>query len=285
MMNNTSQNETDQPTDQPQGESQEKPEAVKRDGENQIQRSQDLQGNTMATPAAIVIGFGLVAAAIYFGPYQPAQVPTGDFGNNNAPTPAAPQVPQQPQQQADPNARVDVGPGDMPILGDPGAPVLVVEWSDYQCPFCGRFFNETEPQIIEEYVNTGKVQFAYRDFAFLGPESIAAAVAGRCANEQGKFWEYHDALFEAQNGENQGTFEDASLKSIAANLGLNTGQFNSCLDSRKYEDDVTADTSAGREAGVSGTPTTFINGRKLEGAQPYVQFKTVIDEELASAGE
>lgn len=168
-----------------------------------------------------------------------------------------------------------------PLLGNPSAPVTIVEFSDFQCPFCGRFFQSVEPQILEKYVKTGKVKFVYRDFAFLGEESEWAGIAAECANEQGKFWQYHDYLFSHQQGENGGAFSKANLKRFAQTLGLDAGAFNSCFDSEKYRDEVLKDTSDGRALGVSGTPTNFINGRAVVGALPFEEFAKTIEEELA----
>jgi protein-disulfide isomerase len=106
------------------------------------------------------------------------------------------------------------------ILGSSKAPVTVIEYSDFQCPFCGKFFRETEQTLIDSYIKEGKIRFAHRDFAFLGDESTAAAEAARCAGDQDKFWEYHDYLYNHQNGENQGNFSNINLKSFAASLGL-----------------------------------------------------------------
>lgn len=170
--------------------------------------------------------------------------------------------------------------GSAPSLGNPDAPVTIVEFGDFQCPFCGRFFQTTEKQIIEQYVKTGKARFVYRDFAFLGPESEWAANAAECANEQGKFWQYHDYLYNNQQGENEGAFSKDNLKSFARALGLNAQQFDSCLDGDKYTEAVRRDTEEGRGAGVSGTPGTFINGRLIQGAVPFAQFQAVIEEEL-----
>lgn len=229
-----------------------------------------------ALPLAVFLGLALIAAAIYFGPAKGNFFATsGGSGSGAAPPPAA-----QPNDTT-PKAPVNVTQGDLPVLGKPNAPVLIVEWGDYQCPFCGRLFEQVEPQVRQQYVETGKVRWAYRDFAFLGQESVDAAMAARCANEQEVFWAYHDMLFESQEGENQGTFSREKLKGFARELGLDTAAFNTCLDSEKYEDAVTVDTNAGRDAGVSGTPTTFVNGRVVNGAQPFDVFAKIIDEELA----
>ncbi|MDP3770613.1 MAG: DsbA family protein [Candidatus Sungbacteria bacterium] len=173
-------------------------------------------------------------------------------------------------------------PGNGPVLGDPNAPVTIVEFADFQCPFCGRFFKTTGKEVIETYVKTGKAKFIYRDFAFLGEESEWASQAARCAGDQGKYWQYHDYLYEHQNGENEGAFAKAKLKGFAAALGLTASQFNECLDSGKYEADVKSDTEAGRSFGVSGTPSTFVNGKMITGAVPFSEFKTEIEAALNS---
>ena len=239
-------------------------------------------GQSLGIPGAIVLGSALIAASIYFGlaglgsasPLT-AAVNGGDSGTE----PAQPSAPTNPTA---PSAPVDVTVGDLPILGDPNAPVLIVEWSDYQCPFCKRAFDDAITKIRDQYIESGEVAFAYRDFAFLGPESNAASNAARCANEQGKFWEYHDELWEQHPGSGHGDHLTAdNLKAIAADLGLNTTQFNACVDTEKYAQAVLDDTSAGRSAGVSGTPTTFVNGRIVNGAQPFSAFQAVIEDELS----
>lgn len=167
--------------------------------------------------------------------------------------------------------------GNLPALGNPKAKVTVVEFGDYQCPFCGRFYQTTEQKLREEYVKVGKIRFAWRDFAFLGEESIWAAEAARCANDQGKFWGYHDLLFERQSGENEGAFVKNTLKRFARELKLNGEAFDQCLDSEKHRQAVVNDTKQGSDYGTGGTPTTFVNGQKIVGAVPYEQFKQVID--------
>jgi protein-disulfide isomerase len=173
--------------------------------------------------------------------------------------------------------------GDLPTLGDNNAKVLVVEFADYQCPFCEKFFTDSMPQIKKDYIDTGKIKFAFRDSAFLGQESNDSANAARCANDQGKFWDFHDYLYTHQGAENSGAFSKDNLKSFGAAVGLNTSQFNQCIDSGKYATAVTNDTTAGKNLAVDGTPTVFINGTKLVGAQPYAVFKAAIDQELAAA--
>ncbi len=174
----------------------------------------------------------------------------------------------------------DVTLGDIPYLGSENAPVEIVEFADFQCPFCGRFYSDVEIKLVEEYVNTGKAKFAFRDFSFLGDESYWAANAARCANDQGKFWDFHDYLYTHQNGENQGAFSKENLKKFGREIGLNTATFNACVDADTHKDAVAADTEAGRAAGVNGTPATFINGKMIAGAQSYSVFKEAIDAAL-----
>ena len=169
------------------------------------------------------------------------------------------------------------------ILGDPEAPVTIVEFGDYQCPFCGRFFSQTESQIKKDYVQTGKVKMVYRDFAFLGPESKIAALAAQCAGEQDKYWVFHDRLFEievADGVEHNGNLSVSLMKSLAKESGLNQVQFNACFDSGKYNAEIEKDYNDGVAAGVAGTPATFVNGKLVEGAQPYSVFKDLIEAAL-----
>jgi len=172
------------------------------------------------------------------------------------------------------------------VLGDPDAPVEIVEFGDYQCPFCGRFFRDVEPRLREEYVKTGKAKIVYRDFAFLGPESQGAALAAQCASDQGKFWAYHDKLFtiELLDGqEHNGNLSEQLFKSISSDLGLDTAKFDSCLDTQKYKAEVEKDYTDGVAAGVQGTPTTFVNGKLISGAVSYELFKTEIEAALGKS--
>ena len=184
-----------------------------------------------------------------------------------------------------PGQKVDVGVGTLPLLGNKNAKVTIVEFSDLQCPFCKRFFDDALPQIKKEYIDTGKVRFAFRHFPLtqIHPNAYKAGSAVECANEQGKFWEYHDNLFKTQDA--WASLDNATavskFKSYAGELGLNASQFNSCLDSDKYKTNIDKDLADGGAAGVNGTPTTFVNGLSVVGAQPFSSFKTIIDAELA----
>jgi protein-disulfide isomerase len=164
--------------------------------------------------------------------------------------------------------------------GDQNAPVTLIEFSDFQCPYCGKFATETEQQIYDQYIKTGKLRFGYIHFTFLGQESQWAAEASECANDQNAFWPYHDYLFAHQSGENLGAFNKDNLKKFAVALNLNAEQFNQCLDSGKYTDLVKSQTSMAQNLGVSSTPTMVINGKVLLGAQPFATFQQVIDSDL-----
>lgn len=144
------------------------------------------------------------------------------------------------------------------ILGINSAKVTIVEYADFQCPFCGKFYTEVKEGLIKDYIEKGQVRFIYRDFAFLGEESIKSALAGRCAHDQGKFWEYHDYLYTHQNGENRGAFNNENLKSFAVTLGLDKKSFDQCFDSNKYVDQIAQEKQSGKLSGVKGTPKGFI---------------------------
>lgn len=167
------------------------------------------------------------------------------------------------------------------VLGNPAALVTIVEFSDFQCPFCGRFFTNILSRLKETYVKQGKVKFIYRDFAFLGQESIDAAAGARCAGEQGKFWNYHDYLFTHQSGENNGAFSSVNLKKFGKEIGLNETDFNACLDLKKYEEAVKNDAAQAKNIlKVDGTPTSFVNGQEIIGVQPFSQFEILIQAAL-----
>ncbi|MGC9057543.1 MAG: thioredoxin domain-containing protein [Candidatus Micrarchaeia archaeon] len=162
------------------------------------------------------------------------------------------------------------------MKGDPNAPVTIVEFSDFQCPYCTRFYRETYGQINENYIKTGKVKLVYRHFPLSFHEnSEKAAEAAECAAEQGKFWEMHDKLFENNNA-----LDINSLKKYAVDIGLDSQKFNECLDSGKTAEIVRKDFNDGTAAGVSGTPTFFVNGLSIVGAQPYSVFSNAIEQEL-----
>lgn len=164
-----------------------------------------------------------------------------------------------------------------PILGNKDAKVTIVEFSDFQCPFCKSFFQNTFPEILKKYIDTGKIRLVFQNLPLpFHINAEKAAEAGECANRQGKFWDYHDLLF--INSQSDGTgLDTASLKKYANQLGLDTQKFNQCLDNGEAAAIVKADQTNGQNNGVSGTPTFFINGTKILGAQPMATFTQVID--------
>ena len=170
--------------------------------------------------------------------------------------------------------------GSNPIQGSESAKVSIVEFGDYQCPYCGRFYKEVLSKLKSDFVAKGLARFAYRDLAFLGQESKDAALASRCAGDQGKFWQYHDKLYNSQNGENQGAFKVANLKSFAKGLGLNAAEFNSCFDSRRHDPAVVSDMNDAQSYSVNSTPTVFINGKLFDSRYGYDNLYSTIETEL-----
>ncbi|MBI2545514.1 MAG: DsbA family protein [Candidatus Aenigmarchaeota archaeon] len=189
---------------------------------------------------------------------------------------------QQPAQQQQQNIKFDI-PSYVPAKGSGSAKISIIEFGDYQCPFCERFFQQTEPQILQNYVNTGKAKFYFMDFQFLGTDSQTLGQGAWCANDQGKYYEYHDYIYSHQGQENMGWATPDKVKIMTSNItGLDTQQFGSCLDSNKYASRVQELTKLGQANGVSGTPTVFIGNPKdgyipIVGAQPYSVIKQVID--------
>tara|TARA_Y100000310_G_scaffold345665_1_gene467991 strand:- start:41613 stop:42404 length:792 start_codon:yes stop_codon:yes gene_type:complete len=163
------------------------------------------------------------------------------------------------------------------VKGDPNAPVTIVEYSDFECQFCQRFYQQTLPQIEQQYISTGKVKLIYKHFPLSNIHFSAqsAAEASECANEQGKFWEYHDILFD-----NSPRLSKSNLNQYATQIGLNVDQFTECLDSRKYREIISQDTREGSSNGISGTPGFLINGQLISGAQPFSVFQQLIEKGL-----
>lgn len=200
---------------------------------------------------------------------------------------AAPTLPTQLLPTPEPTPKIDFSKLVLSFAGEDGkkdAPVTIVEFSDYQCPFCRRAFVDSLKQVRKDYVETGKVRILFRDFPLsFHPMAQVAAESARCAGDQKKYFPMHDKMFDEQEKQGQGTvqFTIADLKKWAKEIDLNEQQFNTCLDTGKYKTAVQDDFNAGAAAGVSGTPSFFINGQQLVGAQPYAAFKAIIDGELA----
>ena len=252
--------------------------------ENPIKIEKKLSADKLSVPMAIIVAGLLIAGAILLK------------GNSTS----------APTQNTIDNGKVVLAPVNEQdaTLGNKNAKVTLVMYEDFQCPFCGAItgldttspaitylkkgdpnWTPFMPEILTNYVKTGKVLFVYRDFAFLGDESVRSAEAARCAGDQNKFWEYHDYLYSHQKGENEGNFSDANLKIFAKSLELNTTLFNACLDSNKYAQTIADAKNEGDAAGVTGTPKGFIlvKGKivsTIDGAEPLSIVKTKIDKAL-----
>jgi len=203
----------------------------------------------------------------------------GSGGNSGALAPTV--LPTENGDLAVPSDSPEIG--DAPMLGNPNALVTIVEYSDYECPFCGRFFEESLAMVKSEYVDTGKVNFVYKDFPLTSIHFQAqkAAEAARCVRDQlddDGYWKMHDTIFERQQ-----LLSIANYKEWARELGANGAEFDGCLDTDKYASAVTDDLNEGAALGVTGTPTFFINDMRVVGAVPFEQIAAVIEAELAKA--
>lgn len=165
-------------------------------------------------------------------------------------------------------------------IGTAGVNLVVEEYADFQCPYCKQFATGPELQLRKDYVDTGKAKLVFHHMAFIGPESLWAAGAAECANEQGRFWDYHDKLFQEQGGENSGTFSRDNLKRFAGELGLNTTQFNQCLDADKYQAKVQQEVTQAQQRGVNSTPTLFVNGQLVNRGSDYQVLQASIEAAL-----
>jgi len=218
-------------------------------------------------PASILLGAIIVGGSIIYMVNSGKAPQSGTPGTGTTTTVATPTV----------SETADV------VLGDANAPVSLIEYGDYQCPFCHDFFKETESVIRDQYIKTGKVKMVFRNFSFLGPESDTAAAAAECAKDQQHFWDYHDALYNAETKdgkENNGNITRAFLIKLAGDAKLDVPAFTSCVDSGKYATKIQQDMQDAQQYGVNSTPTVFINGQKFEGALPTAQFTAAIDAAL-----
>jgi protein-disulfide isomerase len=235
------------------------------DNNNNQQEKESVKkdGNRLMVPSAIIVAGLIIGAAVMY---------SGSSGGVS---------PQPANLGAPPAVQGDLSflslRSDDHVLGDPSAKVTIIEYGDFECPFCGKMFNEVLGKLKDEYIKTGKAKLIYRHFPLnqIHPEAQKSAEASECAGEQDKFWEMHDILFA-----NQSTLSVPNYKVWAGDLKLNQKQFNDCLDSGKFAAKVGSMYENGVNVGVSGTPATFINGTLVAGAQSYAAFKSVIDSEL-----
>ncbi len=197
--------------------------------------------------SALIIVVSLIAVAIAAGFILPGVVNSlSPVGPITATTP-------NPRPNADRNS-----------MGDPNAPVKVVEFSDFQCPYCREYATSFESSLVKDYVANGKVYFTYKMFKVIGNESDLAAQAAYCAADQNKFWEYHDILFASQGPENSGIINQRWLAALAEKVGLNMSQYNSCFNTGKYRSQLNTDQGEGIALGINSTPSFAINGKLLE---------------------
>ncbi len=169
-----------------------------------------------------------------------------------------------------------------PIIGNPNAPITVLEWGDYQCTFCYRFHESSLNILLSEYVDTGRVKLVFKDFPLNGPDSVLAAEASYCAEDQGKYWKYHDELYDNWAGERTGWINYDSLNKFAKSIDLEMEQFSSCLNEHKYRQKVLRLEKFGREIGIDATPSFLIFNNekiiKIRGNQPIDAFRQAIDD-------
>jgi protein-disulfide isomerase len=217
-----------------------------------------------AAMGSIITGAALLAS------YDLAEVAAQQEGNNNTKL-----SPATLRQQG------------VPLLGTPSAPVTIIEFGDFQCPFCDRFAKDTEPQINQTYIQTGKVNMFFLHFTIYGPDSITAAMAAQCVNDQGKFWNFYEILYKDQGAVNSGWANKDNLKKFASQIpGLDMQKFNSCLDSGKYVSLVQNDLAFAASLGLQGTPAFIIeksdgsNPELLPGAYPFPAFQALINKKL-----
>ena len=172
-----------------------------------------------------------------------------------------------------------------PILGDPDAPITLVEFGDYQCHYCNVFFQSIEKDILKNYVDTGKVKIIFKDYNIIGEDSVKASQGAHCANDQGLFWEYHDILYSNWTGENNGWASSENLAIFAQQIGLNMNKWSECMNKGSHSQIILKSNDDARALELTGTPAFFIinsDGKvsKLFGAQPFEVFKKIFDEQL-----
>ena len=167
-----------------------------------------------------------------------------------------------------------------PLLGDANAKITIVEFGDYQCTYCHLFHENTKDALLQQYVNTGKVNFVFRDFPLNGPDSVLAAEAAYCAGDQDKYWQYHDELYKNWAGEKTGWVNQKSLDKFATTVGLDLDKFDKCISDKKYDQKVTDNYNFGQKIGIDGTPSFIIFGgkdiTKIVGAQPISVFEQAL---------
>jgi len=233
--------------------------------------------NRLTVPVIVAVTLALITAVLFAIPNSADDAASGTGSSS-----------QQPSAQdgagdgalADQARRVE---NDPMALGEVDAPVVMVSYADFQCTFCGKFARDTEPTLIREYVDKGILRIEWRDFPYLGEESRAAANAARAAAAQGKFWEFHDAMYSDQQPPNSGRLTTEYLTGVAKTLGLDVTRFAADMTSPETDKAVTKDFGEGQAIGVTGTPAFLVNGQPIFGAQPTAEFAAVIEQAAKSA--
>jgi len=217
------------------------------------------------SPMVLLTGGAVVLAVVViaFAMFSTGQISTSDLRTPTNPTPES------------------VWDGRAVASGD--APLTLTVYSDFQCPACDSFATETAPQLVTDYVEPGKLRILYKDYSFIGPESFDAAVAARCAGDQGLFWPYHDYLFANQKGENKGAFDRNRLIAMGEAVGVDQAPFQACLDTQPPLDATKAETAEGVALAVTSTPTMFLGDQKIVGVPAYEALAGAIDAALAGA--
>jgi protein-disulfide isomerase len=259
--------------------------------DNEIKQNEFSQNKSK--PNGLIIGFivavGIAAffAGMYFSNMNSNQISQEDLDDAIAKLELKILQNRLPTNQ--PSEPVKISADDDPIIGDPNAPITIIEFSDFQCPFCARFHVQTLPLLLDQYIEQGKVKLVFRDFPIqsIHPNALPASVAAECANEQGEFKAMHDMLFDNQKQwSDQETVDALSMFSqYATEIGLEQGTFDSCLTSGKYIEEIRNDLDDGRSYDVTGTPGFFVGNDdigyvELKGAQPFESFKKIIDAQL-----
>jgi len=172
-----------------------------------------------------------------------------------------------------------------PILGNLDAPITLIEFGDYQCHFCNVHFHNTEHSLLQNFIYTGKVKMIFKDFTIIGPDSVNAAHGTHCANDQGKFWEYHDILYNNWTGENNGWASSDNLLRFSQEIELDVDQWSDCMIEERYSQIISNSSKDARDLGITGTPAFFVIGpdnkiTRLSGAQPYESFEKIFNSEL-----
>lgn len=241
----------------------------------------------VSTPIAIIVGSVLISISILVS--GGAVKIKGFNSGTTALAPTAPTVPTAPTTPEEPTGPVKVSLDDDPVLGNPDAPVTIVEFSDYECPFCKRHYDQTHAQLKTNYIDTGKVKLVFRDLplSFHDPMATTEAIAANCAKDQGgdaAYYKFHDTMFEKTTSNGNGLTKD-QLYAFAGEQGLNVENFKSCVETEKFKDEVSKDLADAGNAGATGTPSFIIGkstgseieGKLVVGAQPYAAFQSEID--------